>query len=146
MKTEVLNVAVRQNAIIIPHGWAERADYKGLNESTSVLVANCYKLGYTFTEDLLHKINEVNPEHKLEILQILKEVTGVNKNWTPLVKQWNIPTGESFVDHIITFIANEVGAKMALYCHVVTEFLRTLFRLNGIMAARIAVLNLKYMH
>jgi len=101
MTQKLLKVSVRQNAIYIPDT-NRVVEYKILNGTTSVLVANASKLGFTFSEDLLHAINNVSPKYKLEILEVLKDITGVNKNWTPLVKGWDTPTGEGVIDHIIT--------------------------------------------
>ena len=106
MNKNVLKVAIRNKAIFIPQDWIVNEDSKNMDETTTVLLANCSKLGYTFSEELLNKLNGVSPKAKLELFDLLKDVTGVNKNWTPLVKQWNVPTGESVVDHIITWFAN----------------------------------------
>src|ERR1700712_1805492 len=103
MKTkELLKISLRQNAIFVPSAMIAN-DIKNLSGTTSVLVANVSKLGFTFSESLLHALNNVNPNYKVEILDVLKEVLGTDKNWTPLVKEWNIPTGESVIDHVATF-------------------------------------------
>jgi len=109
MKKELLKIALRQNAVVI-HDNINLAQEK-INATTAVLIANCNSLGYTFSEDLLKAINNISPKEKLEILDYLKEVSGVNKNWTPLVKQWNVPTGESLFNHVMTFIANALNSK-----------------------------------
>ncbi len=111
MKTDLLKIAIRQKAIFIPNEWIVNKSTSEINETTSVLMANCARLGFSFSENLLHTINGISPKSKLEIFETLKEVTGVNKNWTPLVKQWDIPTGESVIDHVITFFANIFQAK-----------------------------------
>jgi len=134
MKKELLKVSMRQNAIIIVDDWIVSREKKELNETTSVLLANCSKLGYTFSEELLTKINGINVQSKLEIFNLLKEVTGVNKNWTPLVKQWDIPTGESVKDHIVTFFANVFKTKKGttLPCgHIIPEYTFPLEKYNG---------------
>lgn len=105
MKQNLLKVSIRQKAIYIPEGNINGSN-KSISETTSVLVANASKLGFAFSEDLLHALNNVNPKSKLELLEALKKITGVNKNWTPLVKEWNIPTGETVLDHIITLFGN----------------------------------------
>ena len=106
MKRELLKVAIRQNAIYIPSEWVVKSESTSINETSSVLLVNSAKLGYTFSEELYKSINGINPKHKLEVLEVLKEITGVNKNWTPLVKQWDIPTGETVLDHVVTFFSN----------------------------------------
>ncbi len=124
MKKELLKVAIRQNALVIFDEWIVKESSVNIDETTAVLVANCSKLGFAFAEGLLHKIDSINPICKLDILKVLQEVKGVNKNWTPLVKQWNIPTGESVVDHIITFLSNffNVNNGSKLPCgHIIPE-------------------------
>ncbi|GGF11187.1 hypothetical protein [Flavobacterium limi] len=106
MKTkELLKISLRQNALFIPGEYIAN-DIKTLSGTTSVLLANVSKLGFTFSESLLQALNNVNPKYKMEVLEVLREVLGTDKNWTPLVKEWNVPTGESILDHILTFFGN----------------------------------------
>ena len=79
MKKEVLKVSIRQKAIYIPTANSV-AKNKVINETTSVLVANASKLGFSFSEELLHTLNSTTPKFKLEVLEVLKEITGVHKN------------------------------------------------------------------
>lgn len=133
MKKEVLKVSIRQKAIYIPTV-NSMGDSKIINETTSVLVANASKLGFMFSEELLHAINTTTPQFKLDILEVLKEITGVNKNWTPLVKGWNIPTGESIIDHIITGFSQLFNKKQVtkLACgHEIPNGTFPLERYNG---------------
>ncbi|WKN29954.1 hypothetical protein PZB74_13355 [Porifericola rhodea] len=67
-------------------------------------------------------------------MEVLKEITGVKKNWTPLVKGWDVPTGESVIDHITTFVSNALGSKKGtrLSCgHLIPEDTFPLERYNG---------------
>ena len=132
MKKELLKIALRQNAVVIPEN--SNLAQENITATTAVLIANCNRLGYTFSEDLLKAINNISPKEKLEILDFLKEVSGVNKNWTPLVKQWNIPTGESVLDHAVTFLANVLNSKKGtrLPCnHVIPYGSFPMERYNG---------------
>lgn len=134
MKTDLLKIAIRQKAIFIPSEWIVNKSTAEINETTSVLMANSARLGFSFSEELLHTINGISPKSKLEIFETLKEVTGVNKNWTPLVKQWDIPTGESVVDHVITFFANVFQSKKGttLSCgHLIPDNTFPLEKYNG---------------
>jgi hypothetical protein len=134
MKTDLSKIAIRQKTIFLPKEWIVNKSTAEINETTSVLMANCARLGFSFSEDLLHAINGISPKSKLEIFETLKEVTGINKNWTPLVKQWNIPTGESIVDHVITFFANVFQSKKGttLPCgHLIPDNTFPLERYNG---------------
>ena len=134
MKTAaLLKISLRQNAIFIPSEMIAN-DIKKLSGSTSVFVANVSKLGFTFSESLLHALNNVNPNYKLEVLEVLKEVLGTDKNWTPLVKEWHIPTGESVFDHVATFFANVFQTKngRTLQCgHIIPNNTFPLERYNG---------------
>ncbi|HEU4497509.1 MAG TPA: hypothetical protein VFR70_10700, partial [Flavobacterium sp.] len=134
MKTkELLKISLRQNAIFIPTAMIAN-DNKNLSGTTSVLTANVSKLGFTFSEALLHALNNVSPVYKIEVLEVLKEVLGTDKNWTPLVRGWNIPTEETVLDHIVTFFANVFKTKYgtALPCgHIIPNNTFPLERYNG---------------
>jgi hypothetical protein len=101
----LLKVSLRQKAIFIPAA-AIINKHDSLKENTSLLVANLATLGFGVSEKLLTALNNATPAYQSEVLEMLRDVTGVNKNWTPLVKGWDVPTGESVIDHIITFFAN----------------------------------------
>jgi len=134
MKTkELLKISLRQNAIFIPSEMITN-DVKNLSGTTSVLLANVSKLGFTFSESLLHALNNVNPNYKIEVLEVLREVLGTDKNWTPLVKEWNIPTGESVLDHFLTYLWNVLNIKngTTLQCgHIIPDNTFPLERYNG---------------
>jgi hypothetical protein len=128
----LLSVSLRQNAIFIAPSDIKN-DSKNLRESTSVLVANLGKLGFAPTEDLLIALNGTTPAFQAKLLAFFQEKMGVNKNWTPLVKGWDVPTGESVVDHIITFFTNVFeGRGTALACgHIIPKDTFPLERYNG---------------
>ncbi|KFF05405.1 prokaryotic RING finger family 4 [Flavobacterium reichenbachii] len=134
MKTkELLKISLRQNAIFIPSEMIVN-DTKNLSGITSVFAANVSKLGFTFSESLLHALNNVNPKYKIEVLEVLREVLGTDKNWTPLVKEWNIPTGESVLDHIVTYFGNVFQTKngTTLQCgHIIPFNTFPLEKYNG---------------
>lgn len=134
MKTKaLLKISLRQNAIFIPSEMIAN-DIKNLSGTTSVLLANVSKLGFTFSESLLHALNNVNPNYKVEVLEVLREVLGTDKNWTPLVKEWNIPTGESVLDHVVTYLWNVLNLKSGttLQCgHIIPDNTFPLERYNG---------------
>lgn len=134
MKTkELLKISLRQNAIFIPSEMIAN-DNKNLSGTTSVLLANVSKLGFTFSESLLHALNNVNPNYKVEVLEVLREVLGIDKNWTPLVKEWNIPTGESVLDQVVTYFWNVLNIKRGttIKCgHIIPDNTFPLERYNG---------------
>lgn len=93
--------------------------------------------GFCVSEELLHALNEVSADRLAEIATCINDVMGVNLNWAPLVKGWNVPTGESLADHLITFIANIFGEKAGfkgttLPCgHLIPDGTFPLERYNG---------------
>lgn len=133
MKKDLLKVTIRQNAIYLPliEGAEKR---EALTSTTIALVAQLRKVGYSLSEDLLHAVNQLYPARQVEILQVMKEVLGVTLNWAPLVKGWDTPTGETGLDHLITWIANIFNSKkgVKLPCgHVIPDNTFPLERYNG---------------
>ncbi len=128
---KLINVSLRQKAVFIAPVVAN--EDKTLKETTSVLVANLAKLGFGVSEPLLRALNGTTPAFQANLLATFREVMGVNKNWTPLVKGWDVPTGETVIDHIITFFANVFKAEgTKLLCgHTIPYGTFPLERYNG---------------
>ncbi len=107
-------VAARNEAIYVMTEYAEINDQlttkigedKKLRQTTSILVANLAKLGFGIDEKLLTALNNLPTNYQLMIADKFKTIMGTNKNWTPLVKGWDVPTGENITDHIITWFTN----------------------------------------
>ncbi|MEY4925906.1 MAG: hypothetical protein RI894_342, partial [Bacteroidota bacterium] len=128
-----LAIALRQNAIFVPNDALVTVENK-LQPTTSILCANAAKLGFTFDEPLLHALNNVKQPYKSTILRFLQDVAGVDKNWTPLVKGWDVPTGETVFDHLITWFYQIKGVKTGtkLACgHYIPDNTFPLERYNG---------------
>jgi hypothetical protein len=129
---ELFTVAMRRKAIFIPEV-AYVYPEGTIRQSTGLLAANLSKLGYGVSENLLLALNRTNSAFQLSVLEIVKETMGVDKNWTPLVKGWDEPTGESLFDHIVTFFANvfhEEGTKLPC-AHIIPAGTFPLERYNG---------------
>lgn len=127
-----LKVAIRNNAVYIPK--INGSVSENLSKSTFELVENLKKLGFSFSEDLLGNINQCDANFQKEIYTIFQEILGTKLNWTPLVKNWKIPTGETKNDHWITFFANVFNDKKGkiLACgHLIPENTFPLERYNG---------------
>ena len=125
-------ISLRNQAIYIPEV-AITNDATQLKDTTSVLVANLGKLGFSVSEPLLKALNQTSPKFQLGILEQFREVMGIKKNWTPLVKGWDVPTGETITDHIMTFFANVFQARgTRLACgHIIPANTFPLERYNG---------------
>jgi len=102
--TALLKVALRQNALFVPDTMPSQ---KAIQPGTLELVAALRKHGFGLTENLLHAINGTTNEYRLSVVKVIKEVLHVKLNWAPLIKNWEVPTGEGFIDHLITAFFNQ---------------------------------------
>lgn len=106
-------VALRYRALFLD---IRREDIDMHSVSTAPVMAFTARLkenGFCLSEELLHALNAVSADTLAEITLCINEVMGVNLNWAPLVKGWNVPTGESIIDHLVTLSANLFGGEKA---------------------------------
>lgn len=100
-------------------------------------VARLRENGFSVSEELLHALTKVPAKQLAEIAALVKEVMGVKLNWASLVKGWDVPTGETRADHLITLIANAFGKEFGfkgttLPCgHLIPDGTFPLERYNG---------------
>lgn len=131
---QLQKVALRQRAVLL-----ENADVKTeFSPNAADFCAEMYALGYVPDEKLLHALNGISKEQLADIYSVVKEVLGLDKNWTPLVKNWLEPTGESRIDHLITMFANLIDngedriAGVRMPCgHLIPEGTFPIERYNG---------------
>ena len=137
MNKDLLKVSIRQNAIYLPLIEEEKKQEE-LTSTTIALVAQLRKVGYSLSEELLHAINQLYPAQQMMILQVMKEALGVTLNWSPLVKGWDVPTGETRLDHLVTWIANLFNSQkgVKLPCGHVILIIHSLW--NDTMVVRSA--------
>jgi hypothetical protein len=136
MNQSLLQVSLRQKAVYIPStdSTVSFSDASpALSEGTALVVANLAKLGFGVSEPLLRALESTTSDFQAELLEVVREVLGVGKNWTPLVKGWDTPTGESRLDHVLTFFANIFQTKgTRLPCgHIIPPNTFPLERYNG---------------
>ncbi len=136
-KENLTKVALRYRAVFLD---INREDINMQSEATAPVMAFVVRLkenGFSVSEELLHALNAVSTDRLAEITTCINDVMGVNLNWASLVKGWDVPTGESLADHIITFLANifskEAGFKgTTLPCgHLIPEGTFPIERYNG---------------
>ena len=104
-------VALRYRALFLD---INREDINMRSEATIPVMAFIRRLkenGFSVSEELLHALNGISTDRLAEITTCINDVMGINLNWTPLVKGWKIPTGETLADHLVTLIANIFGEK-----------------------------------
>lgn len=131
-------VALRYQALYLP---VEKAEIPPVYEPTVPLMAFVARLkdnGYSLSEELLHALSGVSVQTLADITKMINDVMGVDLNWMPLVKGWDVPTGETRMDHLLTFLANLFGGEEAglkgtsLPCgHFIPEGTFPLERYNG---------------
>lgn len=138
MKKTLAKVALRYRAVFLD---INREDIDKNSEATVPVMAFVARLkenGFCVSEELLHALNAVSADTLAEITECINDVMGVNLNWASLVKGWNVPTGESYADHFLTWITNIFGGEKAgfkgttLQCgHFIPEGTFPLERYNG---------------
>ena len=138
MNNEILTrVALRYRAVFLD---INREDINMRSEASVPVLAFTKRLkenGFCVSEELLHALNAIPADRLAEITECINDVMGVKLNWASLVKGWNVPTGETLADHLITFIANifgkEAGFKgTTLPCgHLIPEGTFPIERYNG---------------
>lgn len=85
MNLQLCKVSLRQSALYI--------DTKAINNAENKIssfnfLRNINQLGFTCAPSLWEAIVCLNPSAQLQIFDLLKEVLGLKKNWTPFFKEW----------------------------------------------------------
>lgn len=130
---KIIKAGIRQQALYVPA--SEKAEFTDETAKAAfVFVQNINPLGYTVSENLWQALRTSSPDHMKLLYDTLCTVKGVKKNWTPLVKGWDVPTGESRFDHLATWVANvfKWNVGPTLPCgHIIPEETFPLERYNG---------------
>ena len=133
----LINVALRYRAVFLDINREAINMRSEASVPVMAFIARLKENGFCVSEELLHAMNAVPVDRLAEITQCINDVMGVKLNWAPLVKGWDVPTGESRADHLITWIANifgkEAGFKgTTLPCgHLIPEGTFPMERYNG---------------
>ena len=133
----LINVALRYRAVFLDINREAINMRSEASVPVMAFIARLKENGFCVSEELLHALNAVPIDRLAEITQCINDVMGVKLNWAPLVKGWDVPTGETLADHLITFIANifgkETGFKgTTLPCgHLIPEGTFPMERYNG---------------
>ena len=136
-KKTLIKVALRYRAVYLD---ISHEDINMRSESSVPVMAFVTRLkenGFCVSEELLHALNAVSADCLAEITECIDDVMGVDLNWAPLVKGWDVPTGETLADHLVTWIANifgkEAGFKgTTLPCgHLIPDGTFPIERYNG---------------
>ena len=138
MKNQKLTrVALRYRALYLD---MNREDIDMSSEVTVPVLAFTARLkenGFTLSEELIRALNGAKTDVLVSITETINDVMGCNLNWAPLVKGWDVPTGESYFDHLITLFVNACDLKdevdgTTLPCgHYIPEGTFPIERYNG---------------
>lgn len=138
MNNILTKIALRYRALYLD---IRREDINNTSATTVPVMAFVTRLkenGFCVSEELLHALNAASADALAEITRCIEEVMGINLNWAALVKGWDVPTGESYIDHLITWVANIMGGEKAglegttLPCgHFIPEGTFPIERYNG---------------
>ncbi len=107
-------VALRYKALYLD---IKREDINMSSEITPAIYSFAEKLkkdGYCMSEELLHALIAVPLDTMADIVAYIEKVLGMKLNWAPLVKGWNVATGETLSDHFVTWIANILTAHQQI--------------------------------
>ena len=110
MNTELLKVSLRQRALYLPNV----TPVAEATPTTLLLVNQLRGLGYTVSEPLLHALSGLRPTEQAEVVAAVNDVMGADWNWAALVKGWQVPTGESYIDHFVTLVANALKDEVKI--------------------------------
>ena len=136
--TSLIKIGLRYQAIFLNVNRENINMHSFLTEPVVAFCSELAKVGYSVNEELLHALTLVSNDELIRISKVIDEVYNVYLNWTPLVKHWDVPTGETRCDHIITFFANIFGLNenncpgVTLPCgHFIPEGTFPIERYNG---------------
>ena len=109
-----------------------------LRLSTITALTQLNERGFILDEKALRQFNLMPVEDQAAILDTVNDVYNLDMNWTPLVRGWQEPTGESALDHLLTAFAHilaECGTDVKgtrLECgHLIPDGTFDLSRYNG---------------
>ena len=138
MKNQKLTrIALRYRALYLD---INRKDIDMSSEATVPVLAFAARLkenGYTLSEELVRALSVAKTDVLISITETINDVMGCSLNWAPLVKGWDVPTGESYIDHLITLFVNVCNLKeevegITLPCgHFIPEGTFPIERYNG---------------
>lgn len=130
-------VALRYRAVFLGINREDINMKSEISVPVMAFAARLREIGFCLSEELLHALNAVSVNRLEEITECVNSVMGTGLNWAPLVKGWNVPTGETLADHLVTLIANIFGEEAGfkgtrLPCgHLIPEGTFPIERYNG---------------
>ncbi len=106
MNTILQRVALRHNALYIASDVIPADRPQELHSHTLFTLGQLRDSGFSLSEKALHALNAMTPAEQGQLLELICNVFAARMNWTPLVRDWQTPTGQSFMDMAYTFLYN----------------------------------------
>ncbi len=104
--SELIKVSLRYGGIFLPGMSGRKSDTADNLLQVSATVNELGQYGYAADEKLYNAFLSLTPAELDAVIAVIKEVYRIDLNWAALVRQWNIPTGETRFDHIMAAILN----------------------------------------
>ena len=108
MNTALQRVALRSLALYLPDPAPERAP---LSPHAAASVATLASFGFSLTEEALARFAALSDRNRDDILRTVAEVYRADANWTPLVRDWLTPTGQTPLDMLMAAFCNVIDAE-----------------------------------
>jgi len=106
MNTVLQRVALRHNALYIAPDVISSNRSRELRSHTLFTLGQLRDSGFSLSEKALYALNAMTPEEQGQLLEMICSVFAAKMNWTPLVRDWQTPTGQTFNDMVYTFLYN----------------------------------------
>lgn len=113
MNVNLIKVGLRHRALYLNIDPSNVDMQTPLSAPVLAFVTRLREHGFAVSEHLLHALCNVDADTMTEITKVINEVMGVDLNWAALVKGWDVPTGETGMDHLLTLMANIIGGSDA---------------------------------
>lgn len=106
MNKALVKVALRYHALYLD---VKPENIQKCPKATVPVLAFAKRLrenGFCVSEALLRTLSSVSVDALADITECINTVMGVNLNWAPLVKGWDVPIFEKYIHHLLPFIVS----------------------------------------
>lgn len=130
---DLCKVSMRYGTLYVPSSFISE-EHSTLSNTTLQVVEQLYKMGFMCSESLLQAINTLPPVLQLELLEGVREITGVKKNWTPLIRNWaNVlqPSKQSALNKVFSKWFSQTSVVNLSCGHQIPEGVFPIDEFNG---------------
>lgn len=106
MFADLQPVALRHGAVFIPSAFLDKPAAQDLSSHTLYSLSELHKCGFSLSQRALQAFNLLDSDEQGQVLHNIEQEYAVNMNWTPLVRDWQTPTGQTPQDMLYTYVYN----------------------------------------